>query len=108
MLDSAGGNNSRFLEWCHSEIWPDYRKLWRKTCIREYYNKGKLETKEVCSAGRETSLTVSRQATGAAAFQRGLLLVILQKLRSSPLRLLDVDENTREASNPAVFIIGGR
>lgn len=80
----------------------------RKTWIHEYHNKRELKTKEVYSAGQETLLTVSRKATGAAAFQRGLLLVILQKLRSSPLRLLDIDENTREASNPAVFIIGGR
>lgn len=53
-------------------------------------------------------LTIPREATGAAAFQRGLLLVILQELRSSPLRLLDVDENPRKASNPAVLVIRGR
>lgn len=56
----------------------------------------------------KTLLTISREAAGAAAFQRGLLLVILQKLRSSPLRLLNVDENTRETSDPAVFIIRRR
>lgn len=53
-------------------------------------------------------LTISGKATGAAAFERGVFLVMLQNLRSSPLRLLDVDENTRETSNPAVLIIGGR
>lgn len=56
----------------------------------------------------ERLLTISRKATGAAAFQRGLLLVMLQKLRSSPLRLLDIDENARKTSNPAVLIVRGR
>ena len=56
----------------------------------------------------EPLLTISREATGAAAFQRRLLLVILKELRSSPLGLLDIDENPREASNPAVLIIRGR
>lgn len=55
-----------------------------------------------------TLLTISRKATGAAAFQRRVLLVILEKLRSSPLRLLDIDENPRKASDPAVLIIRGR
>ena len=56
----------------------------------------------------EALLTVSREATGAAAFQRGLLLVGLEKLRTSPLRLLDVDENPGKASDPTVLIIRGR
>lgn len=33
---------------------------------------------------------------------------MLQKLRPSPLRFLNIDENPREPSNPAVLIIGGR
>ena len=53
-------------------------------------------------------LTVSGEAAGAAAFERRLLLVVLQQLRSSARGLLDVDENTREASDPAVFIIRRR
>ncbi len=53
-------------------------------------------------------LTVPREAAGAAAFQRGFLLVMLQELRSSPLRLFNIDENPRKASDPAVLIIGGR
>ncbi len=53
-------------------------------------------------------LTISREAAGAAAFQRGFLLVGLEKLRSSPLRLLDIDENPRKASNPAVLVVRGR
>lgn len=53
-------------------------------------------------------LTVPSEATGAAAFERTLLLVMLQQLRSSPLRLLHVDENPGETANPAIFIVGGR
>lgn len=53
-------------------------------------------------------LTVPREATGAAAFQRSLLLVEPQELRSSPLRLLDVDEDPGKSSNPAVLIIRRR
>lgn len=62
----------------------------------------------VNSCGSEALLTVSGQAAGAAAFQRGLLLVVPEQLRSSPLRLLDVDENSRETSDPAVFVVRGR
>lgn len=53
------------------------------------------------------SLTVPREATGAAALERALLRVTLQKLRSSPLGLLDVDENARKTSDPAVLVVGG-
>lgn len=53
-------------------------------------------------------LTVPSEATGAAAFERTLLLVMLQQLRSSPLRFLHVDENSGEAANPAVLIVRNR
>lgn len=53
-------------------------------------------------------LTVPGEATGAAAFERALLLVMLQQLRSSPLRFLHVDEDSGEAANPAVLIVRSR
>lgn len=52
-------------------------------------------------------LTVSRQAAGAAALQRRLLLVVPQELRPPALRLPDVEEDAREASDPAVLVVGG-
>lgn len=72
-----------------------------------------MNDKETCHNTTDShmcafGLTVPRQAAGAAAFQRRLLLVVLEKLRSSPLRLLDVDENPREASDPAVLVVRGR
>lgn len=53
-------------------------------------------------------LTVASEATGAAAFERTSLLVMLQQLRSSALRLLHVDENSRETANPAVLVVRSR
>lgn len=61
-----------------------------------------------CFVGVKEKLTVPSEATGAAAFERTLLLVMLQQLRSSPLRLLHVDINSGEAANPAVLIISRR
>lgn len=59
-------------------------------------------------SGLKGKLTVPGEATGAAAFERALLLVMLQQLRSSPLRLLHVDENSGETANPAVPVVRGR
>ena len=53
-------------------------------------------------------LTVPGEAAGAAALERGVLLVALQQLRASPLGLLHVDKDAREAADPAVLIIRGR
>lgn len=53
-------------------------------------------------------LTVASEAAGAAAFERTLFLVMLQQLRSSPLRFLYVDENSGEAANPAVLVVRSR
>lgn len=55
-----------------------------------------------------SKLTISRKATGSAAFQSCLFLVILQKLSASSLRFLNVDEYTRVLTNPTVFIISSR
>lgn len=59
-------------------------------------------------SGLKGQLTVPGEATGAAAFERALLLVMLQQLRSSPLRLLHVEENAGETANPAVPVVRGR
>lgn len=53
------------------------------------------------------SLTVPREAAGAAALERALLRVALQQLRPSALRLLQIDEDAREAPDPAVLVVGG-
>lgn len=52
------------------------------------------------------SLTVSCQAAGAAALERALLRVALQQLRPSAPRLLQVDEDSREAPDPTVLVEG--
>lgn len=52
-------------------------------------------------------LTILRQAAGAAAFQRRLLLVEVEEPRSSPLGLLQVDEDPGEPPDPAVLVVGG-
>lgn len=54
------------------------------------------------------SLTVPCEAAGAAALECALLRVAHQQLRPSALRLLQIDEDSREAPDPAVLVVGSR
>lgn len=65
----------------------------------------KVDLVVVFDRDAKEKLTVPGEATGAAAFKRTLLLVMLQQLRSSPLRFLYVDESSGEAANPAVLVV---
>lgn len=104
MQDSAGGGSWRRPETCRSEILPGCKKLKDKDDDKERELQA-VERSFVLTPGG--SLTVPREAAGAAALERALLRVALQQLRPSALRLLQIDEDAREAPDPAVLVVGG-
>lgn len=77
------------------------RQVYHEKWIWDCFIKG-------CKNEKKKQLTVPSEAAGAAAFERALLLVAPQQLRSSALRFLHVDENPGEAANPAVLVIRSR
>lgn len=65
------------------------------------------DTAQVGSASPE--LTILPEAAAPAALLPGVLGVVLEELGSQPLRLLQVQEQSREAADPAISVEhGGR